>query len=58
VRYGYAMTVNEVTRLTPTDFEEHPVARVLPTWMPGLLGTHTWNQSSAFQVVDGFRFSS
>jgi len=58
VRYGYAMTVNEVTRLTPTDFEEHPVARVLPTWMPGPLGTHTWNQSSAFQVVDGFRFSS
>jgi len=58
VRYGYAMTVNEVTRLTPTDFEEHPVGRVLPAWMPGLLGTHTWNQSSAFQVIDGFRFSS
>ena len=58
IRYGYAITLNEVTRLTPTEFEEHPVAHVPPKWMPGLLGTHTWNQSSAFQVIDGLRFSS
>jgi hypothetical protein len=58
IRYGYAITLNEVTRLTPTEFEEHPVGHVPPKWMPGLLGTHTWNQSSAFQVIDGLRFSS
>lgn len=55
VRYGYAMTVNEVLRLTPTDFEERPVTWVPPSWMPGLLGTHTWNESSQWQVVDGLR---
>lgn len=58
IRYGYAITVNEVTRLTPTEFAEHMVGRVLPSWMPGLLGTHTWNESSAFQVIDGIRLRS
>jgi hypothetical protein len=57
VRYGYAMTVNEVTRLTPHEFEERPVSYVPPSWMPGLLGTHTWNESSAFQVIDGIRYT-
>jgi hypothetical protein len=55
IRYGYGIQVNEVTRLTPTEFEEHPVNHVLPTWAPGLLGTHTWNESSKFQVIDGIR---
>lgn len=58
VSYGYAITVNEVTRLTPTEFAEHPVAWIGPTWSPGLLGTHTWNESSRFQVIDGFRYQS
>lgn len=53
VRYGYAITLNEVDRLTPTEFAEHPVHHILPTWMPGLLGTHTWNQSPHWQVIDG-----
>ena len=56
VCYGYAMQVNEVTRLTPTEFTECFVQSVLPTWMPGLSGTHTWNESSQFQVIDGIRF--
>jgi hypothetical protein len=55
VRYGYAITVNEVTRLTPTEFEEHPVGRVPPCWSHRILGTHTWNESSQFQVIDGYR---
>ena len=55
VCYGYAMQVNEVTRLTPTEFTESVVQTVLPTWMPGLSGTHTWNESSQFQVIDGIR---
>ena len=56
VRYGYAMTVNEITRLTATEFEEHAVAHVPPTWAPGLLGTHTWNETARLQVIDGLRF--
>ncbi len=56
VRYGYAIQVNEVVRLTPSEFEERPVCHVLPSWMPGLFGTHTWNESSSFQVIDGLRY--
>jgi hypothetical protein len=55
VRYGYAIQVNEIIRLTPTEFEERTVNRVLPVWQPGLLGTHTWNQSRRVQVIDGYR---
>lgn len=56
VRYGYGIAVNEVTKLTPSEFEEHPVSYLPPSWSPGLLGTHTWNESSRFQVLDGIRF--
>jgi hypothetical protein len=55
VRYGYAIRVNEVIRLTPTEFEERIMNRIPPVWSPGLLGTHTWNESSRFQVLDGLR---
>ncbi len=57
VRYGYAMTVNEITRLTPTEFAERQVNWVGPSWAPGLLATHTWNQSSRFQVMDAIRLT-
>jgi hypothetical protein len=56
VRYGYAIQVNEVVRLTPAEFEERPAGGVAPRWRPELLGTHTWNESSRLQVLDGFRW--
>lgn len=57
VRYGYAITVNEVTTLTPDSFAEHQVSYIAPSWRPNLLGTHTWNESPAFQVLDGIRYT-
>jgi hypothetical protein len=53
VRYGYAMQINEVIRLTPTEFAERTVNHVLPVWRKGLLGNHTWNESARYQVIDG-----
>jgi hypothetical protein len=58
VRYGYAIQVNEVVRLTPAEFEERTVNWIPPAWSPGLLGTHTWNESSRLQVVDGIRWQA
>jgi hypothetical protein len=58
VRYGYAIQVNEVTRLTPTEFEERAVNWIPPAWARGLLGTHTWNESSRLQVLDGIRLQA
>lgn len=57
VRYGYAITVNEVIKLTPHEFEERHACYVPPSWLPDLLGTHTWNESAAFQVLDGIRYT-
>ncbi len=58
VRYGYAIMVNEISKLTPDEFAEEPVDVILPSWRPGLLGTHTLNHSDRFEVLDGVRFHS
>jgi hypothetical protein len=53
--YAHAIQMNEVIRLTPSEFEERAASWIPPTWAPGLLGTHTWNESSRLQVLDGIR---
>jgi hypothetical protein len=53
--YGYAMTFNEIVRLSPTEFQERPVGKLLPTWAPGLSATHTFNSDSRYEVVDGLK---
>jgi hypothetical protein len=53
LRYGYAMVLNEVKRITPTEFEEVPVEEILPVWRRGLVCTHTLNVSAAIDVIDG-----
>lgn len=53
VRYGYAITLNEVLTLTPERYSERLVETILPEWAPGLLGTHTLNASQSIEVVDG-----
>ena len=58
IGYGYAIVLNEIKRLTPTEFEEQPVDTILPHWAPGLIGTHTLNASSKFEVIDGIRYVS
>jgi hypothetical protein len=58
VRYGYAIQVNEVIRLTPTEFEERRVNWIPPAWSRDLVGTHTWNESSGCQVIDGIRWQA
>ena len=55
VRYGYAMKLMEITKLTPTEFEEREVGAAFPTWRKGLLGTHTLNRDSKFEVIDWLR---
>jgi hypothetical protein len=57
IGYGYAIVLNEILRLTPTEFEERTVDTILPDWQPGLLGTHTLNASSRFEVIDGIRYA-
>ena len=58
IRYGYGITLNEITRLTGTEFEERTVDFIPPVWRQGLLGTHTINSNLEFEVLDGLRFHS
>jgi hypothetical protein len=55
VRYGYAIALQEILRLSKTEYEERPVKKILPDWRPHLLGNHTLNSNDAYEVIDGQR---
>jgi hypothetical protein len=55
VRYGYAMTINEVKVLSETDYREVPCGRIESDWFPGSMCTHTYNRTEEFEVLDGMR---
>lgn len=58
VRYGYAMALNRVLKISPTDYEEELIEVIYPTWREGLLGTHTLSSNDAFEAIDGLRYRS
>lgn len=51
-KYGYAIQINEILSLTPTEFKEKKVDEILPKWGKNLYATHTFNHSSGFSVID------
>lgn len=51
-RYGYAMTINRIVRLTPDEFVEQEVSKILPQWRPDLRGTHTLNMCEDLTIID------
>ena len=46
--------MNRVLRLTPHDYAERQVERVLPAQAEGILGLHTLNRAGDLTVVDAF----
>jgi hypothetical protein len=50
--YGHSFTLNEILTLTPEEYRERPVLTVEPSWSKGLIGTHTYSQSGAIEIVD------
>jgi len=56
-RYGGRVVINRVVHLTPTEFEEEPVAVVDPFGGgPFPDGIHTLSAVGKFTLVDGYRF--
>lgn len=55
LRYGYAMTFNEVQILSEKDYKERPFSRIEPHWCPGSICTHTYNRTDEFEVLDGMK---
>lgn len=53
--YGYALNFSQVLVLTETEYREQPIARIEPGWLKHNLGTHTYNRSAQFEVIDGNR---
>lgn len=51
-RYGYGITINRVVRLTPDEFAEQEVSKILPEWRKNLRGTHTLNICEDLTIVD------
>jgi hypothetical protein len=52
--YGSGLSINRVLRLTPQEYVERQVERILPAAEAGLLGLHTVNRAGDLTVVDGF----
>jgi hypothetical protein len=52
-RYGFALSINEIVRLTESSYEEREVTRMLPRWAPDVIATHTINAAGNLTVVDG-----
>ena len=53
-RYGAGIALNRVLRLTPRDYAERQVKRILPGPGDGLFGIHTVNRAGYLTVVDAF----
>jgi hypothetical protein len=51
-KYGYGIRFHEITKLTPTEFEESMVEDILPLWRDDLLATHTFNSVGGFSMLD------
>ncbi len=56
VRYGYAIALNRVRKISPTDYDEELIEVIYPKWRKGLLGTHTLGSNDSFEVIDGLRY--
>jgi hypothetical protein len=53
--YGYAVVYNRIDVLTQSEYHEHEVGRLDPGWLPGNLGTHSYDRTDRYEVVDARR---
>lgn len=55
-RYGAAVAIQRILRLTPTEFAEREARRIQPARADRVLGIHTYNHSGGLTVMDGFAY--
>jgi len=51
-RYGYALNFNRITKLSPTEYEESPVARMEPPRGGDILAVHTYSEAGEISIID------
>ena len=54
VRYGKGFSLNQITKLTDTEYNETVLTEVEPVWNKKLRGTHTFNFDKDFTVIDTY----
>jgi hypothetical protein len=52
-RYGHRVRFYRVDRLSPDEYHETEIGTIEPEWLPGNVGTHTYNCDSRFETIDG-----
>ena len=50
------MVINRIQELTAESYREEEIARIEPTWLKGIYGTHTFNFAEDLTVVDCFGY--
>ena len=50
--YGSGIVLKHVLALSRTEYKEEALVRMTPEWMPGAIGTHTFDHTEEFEVVD------
>jgi hypothetical protein len=55
VRYGYAIHINEITRLSVDEYEETETVSIVPDGSRDIIGTHTYARAGRLTVLDALR---
>ena len=50
--YGYGISFNRILRLTPQEYSEEQVSKILPQWNGDVVATHTFNRCDGLTVID------
>ncbi len=53
--YGYGFNLNEITKLSETEYEEHTVAKITPSWDRKITRTHTLNHAGKLTIGDAMK---
>jgi len=52
LRYGYGTTISKVTKLSPSEYNETEVLKIVPDWDRDIIGVHTVNLLEEITVID------
>jgi hypothetical protein len=53
IRYGYGLKINQILKLTETEYEEIEIASIEPHWDKKIKGIHSLNHEEKLTVIDG-----
>lgn len=53
--YGASFSLAKIVNLTPTEFEEEEITKILPNFLPNIKGTHHMHSNGVYTVFDYFR---